>query len=507
MSDFAVIAELPLGSYRARTPGEQLDPVPSPARLHAALLCAAGSGLRAVPAGADLEPCPDDLSALRWLEKHPPDGVHVPATVQVRTQVYAYRQEGTLKKEGPMASGPKDKVSARPMVGLVAVDGPFAWTWREPPPAPVRASLVELCPDVSHLGSADTPVRLHVGAASPTHRRDPTATLFSRPGLDVDVATNGRTDAMQTAYRAGRRAPSLARDDYATSEEPRSAAPVPQGRAPARYLDETPEVPDAPWETALLASFGLPNDALDEEDCVGWAVAVHRALVSLVGPGAPALLTGAYEAGAPRPANRVALQFLRGPTVIRAGLEPYGSVLALLLPARVSGVDLAVVSQAFMRLRVVRRGKTQRQVRPLPPRSAAAFWPVQEGLTRFRTDPATIADTRPLRKVWTTADALALSLGLVLRDRAELQGQGRGDARHRDTAVRVRAAGLHVHGTQRVRDGDLSRYVHRIEASHVVQPYRAELSLGGLLDDRSLVAVGQSRHLGGGLLVPVTQET
>jgi len=36
----------------------------------------------------------------------------------------------------------------------------------------------------------------------------------------------------------------------------------------------------------------------------------------------------------------------------------------------------------------------------------------------------------------------------------------------------------------------------------VVQPYRAEVMLGDLAGDRTMVAVGQSRHLGGGLLVP-----
>jgi CRISPR-associated protein Csb2 len=37
----------------------------------------------------------------------------------------------------------------------------------------------------------------------------------------------------------------------------------------------------------------------------------------------------------------------------------------------------------------------------------------------------------------------------------------------------------------------------------VAQPYRATLGLGTLSDDTTLLAIGQSRHLGGGLLVPV----
>ena len=176
MTDFAVIAELPLGVYRARTPGGYLDPVPSPVRLHAALLCAAGSGPRALMAGEDLRPSEQDLITLQWLEEHPPDGVALPRTTEVRTTVYGYRREGTLVKEG--GSAPRDKVVARSLVGLVAVDGAFAWTWREPPPPEVRDSLAALCGDVAHLGNADTPVRMRVGEATATHRRSPDADLF-----------------------------------------------------------------------------------------------------------------------------------------------------------------------------------------------------------------------------------------------------------------------------------------------------------------------------------------
>ena len=46
------------------------------------------------------------------------------------------------------------------------------------------------------------------------------------------------------------------------------------------------------------------------------------------------------------------------------------------------------------------------------------------------------------------------------------------------------------------------KYAHRTHASVVTQPWRGLLSLGTLATDETLVAIGQSRHLGGGLLVP-----
>lgn len=504
MSEFAVIAELPLGAYRARTSGGHLDPVPSPVRLHAALLCAAVTGPRATAAGPELRPNDDDLLTLRWLEEHPPDGVRLPRTAEVRTTVYGYRREGTIKSEGRQA--PRDKVVPRALVGLVAVDGAFAWTWQEPPPPEIRKSMDALCGDVAHLGNADTPVRMRVGEAQPTHRRAPEADLFrTGAGLDVDVPLPGRTEALTDAYSAGRRTARPAEDRWTPSGDvARSADFIETGREVSRYLSVAPDdEPDGPWSTVLLAGFGGPGETLRDGDHVAWATAVHRALIAVVGDGAPAVLTGTYLPGARPPANRVALQLLAPDAVRAAGIEHEGSVLAVLLPTGADEADLATVATAFSRLRRVTWGRAVRHVSLLPARSARTFWPVAPAPRLFEVRPAAVPDTRPLGRDWTIADAVALSLGFVLRDRPGLSGTGRGDARHRETAEHVRQGGLKVHAVERVMDGDLSRYVHRIEASRIVQPYRARLSLGGLIDDRVLVCIGQSRHLGGGLLVPV----
>ena len=41
-----------------------------------------------------------------------------------------------------------------------------------------------------------------------------------------------------------------------------------------------------------------------------------------------------------------------------------------------------------------------------------------------------------------------------------------------------------------------------VNADAVVRPYTACLSLGSLAGPRTIAAIGQSRHLGGGLLIP-----
>jgi CRISPR-associated protein Csb2 len=45
---FAIVADLPLGTYHGAGQDGQPEPMPSVARLHAALLCAAGFGPRAL---------------------------------------------------------------------------------------------------------------------------------------------------------------------------------------------------------------------------------------------------------------------------------------------------------------------------------------------------------------------------------------------------------------------------------------------------------------------------
>ena len=120
---FAIVAELPLGTYRGNGQDGRPERLPSMARLHSALLCAAGFGPRAVAqASADLGPCESDEAALRWLEENPPDGVHIPALEFGAGSVIAYRDAGALKKSGSTLT---IKKSAKPPVAGSAVGGQF----------------------------------------------------------------------------------------------------------------------------------------------------------------------------------------------------------------------------------------------------------------------------------------------------------------------------------------------------------------------------------------------
>lgn len=115
--------------------------------------------------------------------------------------------------------------------------------------------------------------------------------------------------------------------------------------------------------------------------------------------------------------------------------------------------------------------------------------------------PVAVPDTRPPRGGrWSLADAAALSVALVWRH--EFTAPGRGDARYRALAEAASTRGVRVDSAVRMMGGDVGRYVHKVHPDTVIQPYRAVLSLGDLAGPQTIAAIGQSRHLGGGLLVP-----
>ncbi|GAA1503627.1 hypothetical protein GCM10009827_015910 [Dactylosporangium maewongense] len=498
---FTIVGELPIGTYRGAGPDGRPEPLPSVARLHAALLCAAGFGPRAVADGDGLAPCEADEVALRWLEEHPPDGVVVPALTVNRSAAVAYRDDGTVKKtSGVLATR---KLPKRPD-GAVAADGPFMWTWDESPPPVVRAALEALCPDVGYLGTSESPVRLRVGGGvAPTHELDVEAGPFTVGRVALLSPAPGRTDELVAAHRSMAVRPSVSRDRFGTDEKSLSPVPPRERVDVLRYAPRDVPRPAVPWDRVIL----LPLDrAIGEQFRVRWAVAAHQALIRLIGEGAPSLVTGVYPDGTRRPSNRLAIHLLDASMPVAGGLAA-PSTLALLVPAGADAADLAVLSEAVANLRSLRgpRGNLARIKAEPSVVSGAALWAEPEaGYVRlWRTTPAAVPDTRGARDgaEWTFAHAALLSLGFVWKDLLP-RVDGRGDVYYRRLAAAVTDAGAAAVHVRAVRATDVGSYVHRVNTHAVVRPYTAHLWLGDLSGAGTVAAIGQSRHLGGGLLVP-----
>lgn len=494
---FSITAELVLGTYRGRSSDGGVERIPSVARLHSALLCAAGFGPRAELRDADLAPNGADDAALRWLEENPPDAVSVPAMRVNRGNAVAYRDDGTLKRTRTAAAIKKFPKSAD---SSVAVDGRFTWTWSEVPPSGVVTALEALCPDVPHLGTTEAPVRLTTSHSptDSTHTLDPDAGLFTGNGEDIDLPVPGRIDELMAAHATTRGRVPTAKQDATTADE-RSASAVPPRSAAraARYTAVAATSSDVPWPDVLVAPL---DRRIPEQDKVRWAVAAHRALIRSIGTGAPPLLTGAYPPGVARPTNRVALQVLDVDGPIGT------SALAVLLPRAADPGELGAVLGALRNLPSFRgpRGVVARLDHAVY-RSGSRFWPDQSpGTVRlWRTSPPAVPDTRGHGTEWTFAHAALLSLGFVWQDTHLPAIPGRGDVRCRALVAAANDAGAAAVAVEPLRTSAVQDYAHRVNEHAVVRPYLATLSVGSLGGERTVQAIGQSRHLGGGLLVPV----
>lgn len=514
---FTITADLPLGTYRGAGADGRVEAVPAVSRLYSALLSAAGFGPRAIAAGEGmLGPCEADELALRWLEENPPDGVSVPTLHVNRGRAIAFRSDGTIKKTKGSVSFKKLPKSPDTSV---AVGGMFAWTWSARPPQTVVAALEALCADVAYLGTSESPVRLQIShdeTPAPTHVLDTEAGLFARTGgHDVELPLTGRLAELRTAHRAGAAVPSQAKDRWTTDEVSRSEIPTRTAVALARYAPTASPPADVPWPQVLLLSLDpwadnerpAAREVVPERERVRLAVNVHRALISAIGEGAPPLVTGIYpdQAGAARrPANRLAIQVLEEAMPVDLGGAP--AAVALLVPQDADPTDLDVLAAAIASLRFVRGAGGRRYgITGVRAVSGATFWaPKPPGTMRlWATAPPAIPDTRGASGgSWTFAHAALLSLGYVWRDQLPPVA-GRGDARQRATVDAVSVAGAAVVRAAPLRQSDVRPYVHKVNEHAVVRPYRAQLWLGDLCPDQVVQAIGQTRHLGGGLLVPV----
>lgn len=513
-------ADFLLGTYQGHRSDGSSDDLPDPARLHAALVAVAGAGPRAVAQSGELILNPNDESALRWLENNPPTRIHWPPHRKVASGYrIAYRHEGVVVKE---VGTIKDKVVGRNHSDATALAGPVIWEWPSMP-AVVRESLGHLCPEVPCLGETTSPVRLSIEvirddpAANPSARvwiLDPDPASLSTSAIDVRVPHVGRTSALIEAHATSRKGPPRPNQDgHAWTAYPAPSPVSAVGLRLAAYVPDLPPEPDLPWARAVLIPVSEPSgQEVPEHRRVAFAVSVHRALIARIGTGAVPAITGAYDEGTRRPPNRVGIQYLtRSMTALMSlpdGCRPE-PMIALLIP---TGCDPAAGRQIAGALRgwsYVRHFGVDHalQVDTMMAVPADRFWrpPVVGTIRRWVTATPAVPETRPQARTgaqsWTLADAAAVSAGLLWRD--VLAGDGlRGPELFGHLRNAAEGLGFRVRDLVPVTGRPARDYVHATPNGLVIQPYRAVLDLGRLASDRSVVAIGQSRHLGGGLLLP-----
>lgn len=504
MPTMVVRADFPLGTFLGHRDVGLVADFPDTARLHSALLHSAGKGSAATEQNGQLRPAPASVAALVWLEQHPPFGVRHPETRRVAVRpARAWRSTGTFDGS-KQALVPRKELKSQS--DAVAVAGPFEWGWQDAPPE-VLGALADLCADVACLGESDSPVQLSVASWEhwvPDLLLDPQQSGFPTPGgVAVRTPVVGRVAELERDYEAANppKRPTGAADRYSAGQVSLSSRPSVGSVRQLVYRSRVPE-PTVPWPQVLLVEV---DGELDTLLSVAWSVAFHRALVARVPEPAPNLITGRYPSPAVPPANRLALHVL--PACPAASPWLTRTVFAVMLPAGAISADLDALDAALRGLnRVYGRQGHVRLVGASRLVDSAQFWsPPVPGSVRFwRPLPALVPEVRRQRhrdhRRWTLADAAALSAAYVFREQLALEHNG--PDRHVGAVRAVLAAGFAIHELHAIRDSQLDRYAHKTPAGVTVQPYTGLVELGTLAPAGALLALGQSRHLGGGLLFP-----
>lgn len=508
-----ISAEFRFGFYQGRDSSGAPERYPSPARLHAALVSAAHGRV----AGHELDE--RTLSALTWFEQHAPDAVSLPESILSRPDARSYRDKGLVAKDkvkGALAAKKDSELATR----VSALAGPVRWWWQATPDQESLAVLHEIAAEVAYLGEAASQVRLCVdeGAQYPedSHRRIPVRRLGDTSPTFL-VAAPGRYEHLQEAYSRliSAKPPSERGDAYSTSEVERADATVIAGVRTEAYEPPTPKTPDAPWPRGIRlhvrTRHGEPWSPASEE-YVRWCVVLHRALVRFIGDDAPAVVTGKYLApgreAVHRPANRLAIQII--PPLPGEVDEGFGFLL--MIPRDADPVEVEQIRSAARRLQTLFRNRQQElHVVEADDESMdidlTRFWhePPPGTMRWWMPTPTMIAEGGPSRRVqsrWTAEDAIRLAVAFVWRDQFGAHG---GPAARRNVDLAAGAAARGVRAPSARRDVALNPpdFAHRVAETQTITCVSGQLSLGDLASARQLVAIGQSRHLGGGLLWPV----
>lgn len=516
----AIAAEFPHAVYRGHGPSGSAEPLPTPVRLYSALVHAAYTGPTAVPDPKDprrLRPSEDALRALAWVEANPPDCLEVPEVLPVSTaDRAAYRDEGWLEKEAASKSI-RNKKSKKPLSDGFTLGGRIAWGWQSTDiPKDVALVLDGLCADIGYLGETDSPAFLGVvGDLEPTHLLTPAPTPQDlRLGTVLPVAAEGRRHILDAWHDSlnptGKKALKPEKSAW-TAPPPPPSAPR-NGVRRALYSPVDREVVDAPWEIVLLLQVTGLNPDLSPAHRVRLATAAHRSLVRLAGQGEISpLLTGVGGAGRAL-ANGLAIHLLDEEQSRRTAAGVRASHLAIMVPHGATGEDIDQVLSAAGRLRrIYDRDAGALSIVEGSERilDGASFWaePADGTVRRWKTQSPAVAERRT-KRLGSLSDldvTVLWSLGNVFRDlrREDL-------IEDRTPAERLLATAAAMSDDEDT--ASLStrhhvttapyRLVHRTNGRMPIRPYDAELHAPGLLSQSGVVALGQSRHLGGGLLLP-----
>lgn len=500
---FALEARYYLGLYQGSTAQGEPEPYPTPARLFSALIAGACSLERLESDDADCDGAVRDrldVELFDWIEHHPPDAISYPHFIQANSDAIAYRNKGGVKGLGDAA---KVACSASTACSL---DGPITWYWKTDPPSDVLERLDQVAFEVPYLGESASAVSLTV---SKVEEIPESAFAKCDPAFgaqEAAVALSGRRMVLEATFAAARKRGGM--DKTNKNEEERSNEPSGECLGKAYYAP--PMLREHASHAAWRWGYVLAIDrAVSSIEWSSWAVCLHRAIVKRFGDGLPSILQ--QSRGRDRAsANGVAIQFVDASMPIRDKTGIQNGAIVVMVPTDAPVGEEALVADAlFSVTRLYSRDLGSLSVECTGERvDLARFWmPPEQGTKRlFETVPLFIPDSRPPRKrksdgsLWAINDDARVAIGHVWRGLFPVTRSG--DAGRLELSEAVSAAGVRVFGGRVVPTPNIRNYVHKANRGSLLVGARAFVDLDPLGCGECLSAIGQTRHMGGGLLVP-----
>ncbi|MBT1180096.1 type I-U CRISPR-associated protein Csb2 [Bifidobacterium vespertilionis] len=553
---FAISARFLFATYRGSNSVGQLERYPSPERLYKALVSAAYGpfGFGAILDGSGSIVSADRLeSAFQWLEQHAPDAIRLPESTPNAVTPLRYRDQGVWDSK----NGISKKIAAADLSCVAYSDtesGTLIWQWRHAPNSELREVLSALCWEVPYLGEACAPVRLHAYAFDDAAYPLANSLLmeaddFSFAGManmeEFAVPAPGHLQELRNGYakaypKKGSAAKGSEDEKNVLSNDLMNCVRnvgYALGHPTAAAMHGSAI---CPWARGILIPACVDdterpyarNWAPKDSELVAWCVAMHRLLVRQWGYGASPVLTGRYE-GIPstlRPANNVAIQILTPDMPIADGLRGELPAFLIMLPHDIAPEDADAIERicrAVRGTRLYHRDAAQRLVLG-DTREDIDLWrfwkPVERGCTRLWSPyPFCVRETRPIpdptdaRRRWGAREHVELSVGHAWRDSINEKADASRnttdvssvtpssrEARYWSLVDRVVASGLRVVEAQSTGRPQMERYVHKVQPGVTLMGISALIGFDpSWQTDTTIAAIGQSRHLGGGLLLPV----
>lgn len=549
---FVISARFLMGLYQGRDSSGEPERYPTPDRLFKALLSVA-----CLDFGYTGKDCPESeeiSESLHWLEGNPPDKMRLPFAIPSDGYgAIAYRDKGFTEKDNKKKNYRK-KIASSPAMSAYRYrsDDALEWIWLDPPSERVAGCLENLCEEIPYLGESCS--KVHVVAQV---REDDTETPEQRSrtfikddatGLGalnshifINCPIQGRLEELCGNYKELKsKKVSKRKVDERTVKETNLLAEIPEGRfiGAVAYRGEGLDTQDSatmapPWDRAILMPVYMASSRSEwqprQSQTVRWAVAMHRFLIRKWGFGAPATLTGRYMKipGITQPANNVAIHVLSDSlgkeflSKLLPSVHQNVPAFLILIPREMPTEDFAELcgicqrsqgsslycghdleTLVFEKAEVLADSTIWQE----PAKDRVRFWkpvPFAMAETRAFTDP------QGARK-WRARESVALSISHVWRDSFGAQPEQTGHWAKEQGYWAAADAVLDDSSPVQIIDAEptfrthMEDYAHHVQESNVLRGCNALIRFGeDSPNECCAVAIGQTRHLGGGLLMPV----